>query len=110
MNHWVSPEGITHIYEHGLPCYTCGRSHGDQVDEIAREIAQGIISEADGNYDLAINIINRAKQLLDGIRDPVYRLSSPVILTGADWTFDRGFITDTNIPRFGATDYSEDWK
>jgi hypothetical protein len=57
------------------------------VDEMAQAIADGIMSEAGGDLALAIKVVEGATCL------------GPV----------PGYLRDKDIPRFGATEYREDW-
>lgn len=127
FHEWYSPNGVSHLVsDHNNHCVTCGRTH-DVVDEMAQEIAEGVIAECDGDLDLAIKVIERTKYLLDQRNIPAHdRIRMHI---GEDWTFELGYqhnyindymnynIIDRvvgfgdaagNPPKFGNNDYSED--
>lgn len=66
---WVSSNGVTHTYQKGYPCFTCGKNH-DPVDIMAEEIANGLIDESEGDLELAIMIASKIKNVLEGMNKP----------------------------------------
>lgn len=111
---WLSPNGVHHLVDVGSSmCATCGRIH-DQVDEMAETLASGIIDEAEGDLDLAIKIIDRAKSILDQ-RNKTHEIQYHIhsdYETSLKEEFIRshlrGYVYDEDISRFGVTDYWTD--
>lgn len=131
---WVSPNGVRHLVTMGQ-CVTCGRSH-DEADNMADEIAQGIIDECEGDLDLAIKVVEKTRYLLGKLNDRQAQMtafnwteSEITMLYGREAAV-RNALKDFAVtrdaykefygtiigfgdaagepPRFGATDYSED--
>lgn len=99
METWTSPNGVDHLVPDNGPCATCGRSHKD--DLIVAAIADDILALAGGDA--------RKAQVLAAAylsNDDDLPLS---MRPGFDPELPGKEAEERSIPRFGATDYAEDW-